>query len=279
MARRPANTGPVARVSRRGARRARSGQPWLFRSEVIEPAAAPGGSVVRAVDETGNPLGMAFWAERSPIALRLLTRRDEACDRDFFRRRLGQALALRRQLWPDGDCCRLVHGEADLLPGLFVDRYADTLSLQALSEGAELHTPLLVELLVELLRPRLVVAQNDSSGRDFEKLPRRRQILVGDGQPTGVAFREGDNRFAVDLLEDLKTGAFLDQRENHLRATAYMPPGGRGLDAFSYHGGFALALATRASHVVAIEQNPLALARLRAADELAEFRQLHLQFA
>ena len=263
MARRAASSEPKARVSQRGAKRARSGHPWIFRTDVAEPAAAPGGSIVRVVDATGNFVGHAFWAEHSPIALRLLTRRDEPCDRDFFRRRLEQALAMRRLLWPDADCARVVQGEADLLPGLFVDRYDIALVVQALSEGVERHLPMLVDLLVELLHPRLVVAQNDSSGRDFELLPRSRQVLIGQGEPTRIRFAEGANAFEIDLLEDLKTGAFLDQRENHLRAAEYMPKGGRGLDAFSYHGGFALALATRASQVVAIEQDAVAVQRLR----------------
>jgi 23S rRNA (cytosine1962-C5)-methyltransferase len=254
---------PVARVSARGARRVRDGHPWIFRTDLLDAPAAPGGAVVRVADESGNPLGRAFWAERSRIALRILTRRDEPCDRAFFARRVADAVALRRGLWPTGEAYRDVHGEADLLPGLFVDRYGDALAIQTASEGAEVHLDLFVELLAAALSPRVIVEKNDASARDFEGLPRRQGVLCG-GPDARASYAEGDNRFDIDLLGDLKTGAFLDQRENHLRAAEYMPAGGTGLDLFSYHGGFALALATRAASVLAVEADETAAARIRA---------------
>jgi 23S rRNA (cytosine1962-C5)-methyltransferase len=254
--------GPVASVSARGARRIRDGHPWVFRTDLVDAPAAPGGAVVRVVDEHRNFLGRAFWAARSRIALRILTRRDEPCDRAFFARRLADAVALRRRLWPDGTAYRVVHGEADLLPGLFVDRYGDALSVQTASEGAEVHLDLFVGLLAAEFSPRVIVEKNDASARDFEGLPRRQGILFG-GPDATAAYVEGENRFDLDLLGDLKTGAFLDQRENHLRAAEYLPPGGEALDLFSYHGGFALALATRASRVTAVEADETAAARIR----------------
>lgn len=251
----------VARVSQRGARRIRSGHPWLFRTDLLDAADAPGGAVVRVVDETGNPLGRAFQAADSRIALRMLTRRDESCDVAFFRARLERSIAMRRLLWPEADAWRAVHGESDLLPGLFVDRYGDALALQATSEGADALTPLFTELLVELLGSRVVVAKNDTSARDFEGLPRYQKLLHG-GPDASASYHEGPNRFSLDLLGDLKTGAFLDQRENHVHVANYMPDGGVGLDTFSYHGGFALSLATRAREVIAVEADATAAARI-----------------
>ncbi|WP_373044694.1 class I SAM-dependent rRNA methyltransferase [Vulgatibacter sp.] len=251
----------VARVHGRGARRVRAGHPWVFRPDLLEAAAAPGGAVVRVVDETGNPLGRAFQAAGSRIALRMLTRKDEPCDEAFFQGRLERSLAFRRTLWPDADAGRLVHGESDGLPGLFVDRYGDALSLQTTSEGADVLTPLFVRLLVEALAPRVIVAKNDTSARDFEGLQRGQGLLHGGPEAT-TTYHEGPNRFALDLLADLKTGAFLDQRENHVHAAGYMPEGGTGLDTFSYHGGFALSLATRASSVIAVEADEQAAARI-----------------
>jgi len=251
----------VARVHSRGARRIRAGHPWVFRADVLEAAQVGGGAVVRVVDETGNPLGRAFQAAESRIALRMLTRRDERCDETFFRARIERALAFRRTLWSDADAWRAVHGEADGLPGLFVDRYGDALALQATSEGAEALTPLFVRLLAGALAPRVIVAKNDTSARDFEGLPRGQAVLHG-GPDATTAYHEGPNRFSLDLLADLKTGAFLDQRENHVHAAAYVPEGGTGLDTFSYHGGFALSLATKASHVIAVEADEQAAARI-----------------
>jgi 23S rRNA (cytosine1962-C5)-methyltransferase len=256
----------VARVSQAGAKRVRDGHPWVFRVDLQRPADVPGGAVVAVTDETGNPLGSAFQAARSKIALRMLTRGAEPVDRAFWAKRVEQALGMRRRLWPEADAYRVIHGESDLIPGLFVDRYGDALSLQAVSEGADAHTPLFVELLREALKPRVVVARNNTSARDFEGLPRAAGVLAG-GPGTEATYHEGPNAFAIDLLVDHKTGAFLDQRENHVAAAAYAADGGTALDTFSYHGGFALSLASRAAHVIAVEQDEGAAGRLRANAE------------
>jgi 23S rRNA (cytosine1962-C5)-methyltransferase len=254
----------VAGVSARGAQRLRRLNPWCYRTDVERPpvSAAPG-AVVQVVDPQGNPIGQAFWASRSPLALRLLTRSspsEEPIDDAFFRRRLEASIA-RRSVMGGRDALRLVHGESDLLPGLFVDRYGSGLVVQALSEGADARKELFARLLVDLTGATHVVFRDDASGRDWEGLPR--EVRISHGKPPArFAFHEGHNRYEVDLLEDMKTGSFLDQMDNHLRAGEL----GRGeaLDCFSYHGGFALALATRCHSVLAVEQDGRAAARAEA---------------
>ena len=250
----------TAVVSPKGAARLRGGNPWVYRTDLLRDPEAPAGAVVEVVDRQGNPIGQAFHATRSPIALRLLTRDlNERCDDAFFRARLVRSLARRRPL-EGREALRLVHGEADLLPGLFVDRYRDALVVQTLSEGAEVRKPMLAAALAELTGVKTVVCRDDASGRDFEGLPREKRVLFGEGAK--ASFREGENVFELDLLEDMKTGSFLDQAENHLRAAAL--GGGEALDCFSYHGGFALALATRCQSVLAVDQDALACERARA---------------
>lgn len=249
-------------LSERGAKRVRAGHPWVFRADVVGAPESAGGDIVRVVDPRGRYLGRAFWAAQSQIAVRMLTRQDEVCDVEFFRARLTRALARRRQVFPNADAYRVVHGEADLLPGLFVDRYRDALAVQAVSEGADARLDLWTNLLREALDPRVIVAKHDTSARSFEGLARGQGVLHG-GPDTSARYREGENVFAIDLIRDLKTGAFLDQRENHLRAAELMPEGGTALDTFSYHGGFALALATRAREVVAVELDATAAERLQ----------------
>jgi len=165
------------------------------------------------------------------------------------------------------EALRLVHGEADGLPGLFVDRYRDRLVLQTLSEGMDARKEMLAALLQELTSAVQVVCRDDGSGRDFEQLPRESRILRGLPD-TEAEWREGENVFRTDLLHGMKTGAFLDQAENHLRAGQLGR--GRALDAFSYHGGFALALAARCDSVIALEQDPAAAARLAENVETRE---------
>jgi len=254
---------PTARVSLKGAKSLRRGNPWLYRTELLEPPAGDTrGSVVSVVDPQGNPIGQAFYAQRSPLALRLLTRRppaEEPVDEAFFRHRLEAALARRAPL-KHRDGLRLVHGEADLLPGLFVDRYGAGLTVQTLSEGMDARKELLARMLVERTGATHVVCRDDASGRDFEGLKREVRLLHGEGEAR-FTYHEGENRFEVDLLGDMKTGAFLDQVDNHLRAGELAR--GEALDLFSYHGGFALALGRTCDAVLAVEQDAKAAERAR----------------
>jgi 23S rRNA (cytosine1962-C5)-methyltransferase len=248
-------------LSARGAARARAGHPWIFRSDV--ESAPPGlgsGAEVRLADARGNFVARAFWAERSPIALRILSRRDEPLDDAFLHGRIEAAVARRRALFPAADAFRAVHGEADLLPGWFVDRYGDLLAVQHLAEWAEVRRDALARIAAEACGARGVVARDDGSSRDFEQLPRRTEVLLGSG-PMTASYHEGELLLEVDLLEDHKTGGYLDQRENHLRAGELAR--GEALDAFCYHGGFALQLARRAARVLAVDQDAAAVARTR----------------
>jgi 23S rRNA (cytosine1962-C5)-methyltransferase len=255
---------PIAVVSPKGAQRLRRGSPWAYRTELEQPPETQEpGAIVAVVDRQRNPVGQAFYAQRSPLALRLLTRRpasEERVDEAFFLSRLERALA-RRALYARRDAFRVVHGEADGLPGLFVDRYGSAFVVQHLSEGMEVRKEMLARLVAQHLGAVQVLARDDGSGRDFEGLPREVRFLVG-GPPARVSFHEGENCFSVDLIEDMKTGSFLDQVDNHLRAGEL--GFGEALDLFSYHGGFALALAGRCRSVVAVE------ADTRAATRLAE---------
>jgi 23S rRNA (cytosine1962-C5)-methyltransferase len=255
---------PTVRVSPKGAKSLRRGNPWLYRQELAEsPKEQGAGAVVAVVDAQGNPIGQAFYARSSPLALRLLTRKgpaEEPVDDAFFRRRLEASLARRGSL-KGRDGLRLVHGEADLLPGLFVDRYGSGLTLQTLSEGMDARKETLARMLAELTGVTHVVCRDDASGRDFEGLKREVRLLHGSGEAR-FAYHERENLFEVDLLGDMKTGAFLDQVDNHLRAGDFAR--GEGLDLFSYHGGFALALARGCDSVLAVEADAKAAERIRA---------------
>src|SRR3954471_21955691 len=135
---------PEVVLGPRGAARARGGHPWIFRSDVETEGSGPeAGAEIRAVDARRNLLGRGFWARNSPIAIRLLSRADIRLDAAFLRARLEQALARRRALYPGADAFRMVHGEADLLPGYFVDLYGDGAAVQHLAEWAEARSDVL----------------------------------------------------------------------------------------------------------------------------------------
>lgn len=245
-------------VTQKGAARARAGHPWIFRADLIAPPAdLASGAEVRVTDARGNFIARAFYAVKSPIALRILSRNDSALDEELLATRLRRALARRRALFPQADAFRLAHGEADLLPGYFVDWYNGVAAVQHLSEWAEARREQLCRLLVELTSARAVVARDDGSARDFEGLPRRAEPLFGDA--FSASYHEGKVSLSVDLLADHKTGGYLDQAENHQRAGELAR--GEALDAFCYHGGFALQLAQRATRVLAIDQDAAAVQR------------------
>src|SRR5437870_1778200 len=248
-----AATEPEVTLSRRGLDRLRSGHVWVYRSDVRAPGALQGGEVVRLVDERGWFAGKAFYGKQSQISVRLRTREEEPIDEAFFARRLEQARALREADAPDPElrrAGRVVHGEADLLPGLIVDRYADCLVVQTLIEATDARRELFADLLQQLWKPRAIVERNDVKVRAHEGLPLRKGILRGT-EPGPVEFVEGEVRLAADLLEGQKTGAFLDQAENRIEAGRHAH--GRALDCFTYGGAFALHLSRRADSVTAVD--------------------------
>jgi 23S rRNA (cytosine1962-C5)-methyltransferase len=250
--------GTVA-VSRRGDDRIRSGHPWIYRSDIAGVDAEPG-AIVSVIGARGKPAGHALYSDKSEITLRMLSRSAEPPPAGFWRERLADAIRYRESLQIDATAYRLVHGEADRLPSLVVDRYADCLVVQALSQGIDRHLPEITQHLVELAAPAGILARNDPRVRLLEGLEQRVEVLYG-AVPEVVAVREGHVEYAVDPYRGQKTGLFLDQRENRVAAAQYAR--GRLLDTFSYNGGFALALAPKCDEVIAIDISEDAVARIR----------------
>jgi 23S rRNA (cytosine1962-C5)-methyltransferase len=256
---------PTVVVARRGADRIRAGHPWVYQSDVLRADAVPG-DIVDVETERRRRLGKAFWSSTSQIALRMISPETRGAfdERAWLAARLEAAVRHRQALDIDATAFRLVHGEADRIPGLIVDRYGDEtgiwLVIQTLSQGVDRRIALVVELLEALLRPRGILARNDVKVRRLEGLEERVAILSGT-VPDRIVVREGPIRFAVDLGQGQKTGLFLDQRENHAAAARYAR--GRALDAFTYGGGFALHLAQRAETVLAIDSSATAVAAAR----------------
>jgi 23S rRNA (cytosine1962-C5)-methyltransferase len=251
---------PTVVISARGEQRLRSGHPWIYRTDVADVRAGAGDLVV-VRGPRNRVLGRALFSDRSQIAVRMLAYGDVAADDRLLAERLDAAIAFRESLHIDADAYRLVHGEADLLPSLIVDRYADYLVVQALSQGMDRLLPTVIAALEERLRPRGILARNDPRTRALEGLPQQVEVLRGD-VPELVTVREGSIGYQVDLRRGQKTGLFLDQRENREAAAGYAH--GRLLDCFSYNGGFALRLARHAAETIAIDISEEAIARVRA---------------
>jgi 23S rRNA (cytosine1962-C5)-methyltransferase len=260
-------TRPLVVVSRHGVDRLRSGHPWVYQSDVVSSEAEPG-DLVRVLSERHRPLGVAWWSSASQIALRMLqgfqASEGRADERTMLDQRLRTAIDDRAGLAIDATAFRLVHAEGDRLPGLIVDRYGDGehvwLVVQTLCQATDRRLAAFVDRLVEFTQPAGVLARNDPKVRLLEGLDLRVDVVYGN-VPERIVVREGPTTMRVDLRQGQKTGLFLDQRENHAAAAGYAR--GRVLDAFAYHGGFALAMARRAETVLAIESSASAVAVLR----------------
>lgn len=242
----------TVKVNKRGADRIRQGHLWIYRSDVVV-SDAEGGSVVAVRDERGNFVGQALFSDASQIALRFLTQSTEEIDREWWRRRIREAVA-RRQVSPETNAYRLIYSEGDLLPSLIVDRYDDVLVLQTLSQGTDAIKSLLIEILVEEFNPRSVIERNDARVRELEGLPLIAATVYGDA-PQHFEILQHGLRFVVEPLGGQKTGSFLDQRENRLaaRAAAQTTNRRRALDCFTFNGAFALHLASVCDDVIGID--------------------------
>jgi len=252
---------PTAIVNAKGEDRIRGGHPWIYRSDVVDVAGVEPGIVVNVCGPRNRDLGRALFSDQSQITLRMIARDDCAIDTAFWRERLERAISFREILEIDATAYRLVHGEADLLPSLVVDRYGDYLVLQALSQGMDRLTPELVPLLVELTEAKGVLARNDPKVRLLEGLEQKVEVVHG-AVPETISVREAGVTYDVDPWRGQKTGLFLDQRENREAAARYAH--GALLDCFSYNGGFALALAPRCRTVEALDVSADAVARITA---------------
>ncbi len=213
------------------------------------------------IEQGGRPLGVAHFSSTSQIALRLLSPKVEPVDRAFFARRLRNALAFRERVVTGSNAYRLVHGEADLLPALVVDRYADCVAVQTLSQGMDRARPVILDCLGELLAPRAMVERNDVAVRRREELPLETRVAAGTLEGP-VEISMNGLRLLADLTGGQKTGIYLDQRENYVAAAKYAR--GRALDCFTSTGGFALHLARAGAPVTGIDSSETALAAARA---------------
>ena len=237
-------------ISTRGAKRIRQGHLWVFRSDLRHASDASAGAIVEVVDEANNFVGQAFYSDRSEIALRFLSTRKEKIDRQWWRARLRACADRRGSLSRETNAYRLVYSEGDLLPSIIVDVYDGHYVLQTLSQGSDCVKSELIELLIEEFKPRSIIELNEARVRQIEGLESRRAVVYGEHSPEIDILQHGLH-FIVSPAIGQKTGAFLDQRENYRAAQPVAH--GRGLDCFTFNGGFALHLAPVCDSVLGID--------------------------
>ncbi|MWV53749.1 class I SAM-dependent rRNA methyltransferase [Chlorobium phaeovibrioides] len=245
-------------------RRIQKGHLWVFSNELeTVPHDIAAGETVQLHTHDRKLIGAGFFNPNSLISFRLLTKGEELPDREFFRKKLQEALTLRQKVYQldDTNAWRLVHGESDGMPGLIIDRFGKGIVIQAFSAGMDLHLPMISELLQELLEPEVIVVRNESALRELEGLPLNKAVIHGTKTQARQTIHDAGISFEVDLFAGQKTGFFLDQRENR-RIIRKFSKGARVLDVFTNDGGFGLnALAAGAGSAILVDASEDALKR------------------
>ena len=252
---------PIIKVNRKAVSRFENGHPWIFMSDLENRGTAQPGDFVSVADSRGRIFGVAHYSSTSQISLRMLSAIAGSSELALLRSRLEAAAAFRSRIVRDTNSYRLVHAEADQLPGLIIDRYGDVLVQQTLDQAMDRLKPQLVELLQELFAPAAIVERNDAPVRKLEGLALQKGVLKGElTGPVDVTM----NGFALsaDVLGGQKTGVFLDQRENYVAARRHAK--GRVLDCFCSTGGFAVHMAGVVESVEAVDASATALDAARA---------------
>ncbi len=267
---------PIITITQKGESWLRGGHPWLYDAEVTGTVGdITNGCLVDIISQKGAYIGTGLFSEKSKIRVRLLSdNANEKFGDAFWERRLRYTVEYRKTVMrEDFDCCRLVFGESDGLPGLTVDRYSDILVVQVLSYGIDQRKEMLMSTLVKILAEsgvgiRGVYERSDSALREREGLLQHTGWLDVCGKPlpesTSVEIRENGIYYTVDFAEGQKTGFFLDQKYNR-RAAARIAAGKTVLDCFTHTGSFALnAAAGGAAHVTAVDVSSAAIDLARA---------------
>ncbi|MDH3229781.1 MAG: class I SAM-dependent rRNA methyltransferase [Alphaproteobacteria bacterium] len=250
-------------------RRVAGGHPWAYSNELDmtdEVKALPPGGLVVLTTHAGEAVGVAGFNPHSLIAARLIDRQPKAIvDTDFLAARLQRCLEMRERLF-DSPSYRLVHADADGLPGLVVDRFGDAVAVQLNAAMMDRLRESLLAALDAVLAPRIVVLRNDSPVRRLEGLETGVETVIGDASEP-VELSEGGVTFLADLAGGQKTGWFYDQRDNR-RFVASLARDARVLDVYCHTGGFAVHAAAAGAHsVVAVDKSAASLALAEQAAE------------
>jgi 23S rRNA (cytosine1962-C5)-methyltransferase len=238
------------------------GHQWIFSNEIqkIEGETAMG-DIATVLRNDGMLLGKGFYNPHSLIAVRLISRKDEPVDFDFFKSRIESSLKHRTHMFPDSKTFRVVNGESDFLPGLIIDQYGPVVVVQIVSAGMERLKTLIYDVIESLIKPSAIIEKNETHLRELEHLPLETGVVRGTMPNPPLHVTMNDLTYSIDILNGQKTGWFLDQRMNHHMTRSYAHKLDV-LDCYCYDGGFSLnAAAAGARSVTAVDSSDAAVQR------------------
>ncbi len=240
--------------------------PWVFSGAIDRVKGKPAnGDIVRLLNHKGDFMAYGFYNDQSRVALRLLEwNENTAVNEEWLREKVATAVNARNNILnANTDTCRLIFSEADYLPGLIVDKYADHLAVQILTSGIENLMPVIIDELKRLLNPLSIFDKSDASSRQHEGMETDNTVLWGDEPPASVEVKENGIVYSINIAEGQKSGFYCDQRDNR-RIVAEHAAGKKVLDCFSYTGGFTLnALRSGAASVTSVDSSALAIETLK----------------
>lgn len=246
-----------------------AGHSWVFANEVAKiDGKDKNGSLATVCAFDGRFIGKGYINHASKILVRIFIRNNETDEGDFYYQRIQEAWERRKRLGYE-NCCRVVFGEADNLPALIVDKYADILAVQCLSLGIHQRKKIIIDALVKIFNPKGIFERSDVAVRVKEGLPEEKGVLYGE-VPDEVIIEENGLKMSVDVKNGQKTGYFLDQKENRYALRRYATDG-RVLDCFCNSGGFSMNAAMTAKEVTAVDVSQLALDNVMKNAELNGF--------
>jgi len=214
--------------------------PWIYKNEIKNlPKTLIPGELVEILSNQGELIGIGYANPKSKITVRILTFSKQKIDKNFFREKIEKAYIKRKKLIKGTNAYRIIHSEADSLPGLIVDYYNNYLSLQINTAGMEVFRKEIIQSLIEIIKPFGIYDKSDAKMRDREGLFTENKIIYGE-IPDKILVKEENIKFYVYLKEGQKTGAFLDQRKNRKIVSNYVEKDFKVLDIFSNTGGFGI---------------------------------------
>ncbi len=249
--------------------------PWVFSGALEKIKGAPeNGDVVKVITSNNEFLAYGYFNDQSRVAVRLLEWDESVIiNQAWYEGKINKAITSRAHLLTkETNAYRLIFSEADYLPGLIVDKYADFLSVQILSTGIEKAKSILIEILVKALQPKGIFDRSDATARTHEGITAENGLLCGDAPAAFIAVKENGITYHINIAEGQKSGFYCDQRDNRAILATYAKDKSV-LDCFSYSGGFSLnAFQHGANEVTSVDSSALALETLKQNIELNKFK-------
>lgn len=234
---------------------------WVYQNELVTPIDAIDGEVIDVLSHNGEFLGRGYINQKSKISVRILSFEQREIDQDFFTARLKQALVKRKNIKSNSDAYRVVHSEADFLPGLIVDWYNGYAAIQINTLGMECFRNEIIHGLIEILNPKGIFDKSDIKVRQIEGIETQNGVIYGE-VPQEISIAENGISFVVNLYEGQKTGFYLDQRHNRQAVAKYIGKDDKVLDVFCNAGGFGLYALKNGAQVRFVDLADHALAQV-----------------